>query len=219
MDNHYHFIIKCHESSISNIMHRINNNFGKYYNISYKRSGHVFQDRYKGILVKDDKYLLSLLRYVHQNPVKANMCKNVCDYKWSSDYFYRNNIGSSLVCIDFILNIFSPDRNAALKEYVKFMDAAEMEESIDFEDADVIGEMEDNEKDDEIPSLDDILNKVTEGNGEIINKIKAGSRTRELTGYKKMYVAESLSYNYTMKEIGENIGISDVAVWKLANKE
>jgi len=87
MDNHYHFIIKCHESSISNIMHRINSNFGKYYNISYRRSGHVFQDRYKGLLVKDDKYLLSLLRYVHQNPVKANMCKNVCDYKWSSDYF------------------------------------------------------------------------------------------------------------------------------------
>jgi len=55
------------------IMQRVNNDFSKYYNIFNKRTGHVFQGRYKGILVKDDKYLLSLLRYVHQNPVKANM--------------------------------------------------------------------------------------------------------------------------------------------------
>lgn len=219
MDNHYHMVIKCHEDSISSLMHRINGDFGKYYNISFKRSGHVFQGRYKGILVKDNKHLLSLLRYVHQNPVKANICKRVCDYKWSSDSFYRYNKGKSLVNIDFILNIFSPDRKVALKEYVKFMDVAELEESIDFEDTDVIGETEEQEKDSGIPLLDDILNKVTEGNEHIINQIKAGSRIRELTCYKKLYIEEALSCNYSLKEIGDNIGISKSAIWKLAVKE
>lgn len=65
MDNHYHIVIRSRDVNISMIMHRVNNDFSKYYNISNKRNGHVFQDRYKGILVKDDKYLLSLLRYVH----------------------------------------------------------------------------------------------------------------------------------------------------------
>ncbi|NLB33912.1 MAG: transposase, partial [Tissierellia bacterium] len=85
MDNYYHLVIRSNEVSISNIMQRINIDFSKYFNISNNRSDHVFQDRYKGILVKDDKYLLSLLRYVHQNPVKANMCKCVSNYYLSSD--------------------------------------------------------------------------------------------------------------------------------------
>lgn len=61
------------------------------------------------------------------------MCNRVSDYKWSSDYLYRNNKRKQLVYIDFILNIFSCDRNQAIAEYIKFMDANEMEESEEFE--------------------------------------------------------------------------------------
>ncbi len=219
MDNHYHIIIKCYEDGISRIMHKINNDFSKYFNCSNHRSGHVFQERFKGILVKDDKYLLSLLRYVHQNPVKANMCNRVSDYKWSSDYLYRNNKQKQFVHIDFILNIFSCDRNKAIAEYIKFMDADEMEESAEFEYTDIIGDVKIQKKETEILSLDDILNEVTENNEELICKIKNGSRVRELTNYKKLYIQKALSYKYSMNEIGNNIGISDAAVCKLANKE
>lgn len=66
-----------------------------------------------------------------------------------------------------------------------------------------------------IPSLYTILKKVTEGNEQIINNIKAGFRTRELTSYKN----QTLSRNYSLREIGENIGISKAAVWKLIGKE
>ena len=228
MDNHYHFIIKCHEYGISTIMHRINCNYGKYYNALYNRTGHVFQDRYNGILVRNEGYLFSLLRYIHQNPVKANMCKNISDYSWSSDYFYRNNKCRSIVHIDAILNAFSSDRNTAIKQYIKYMDAPGMEESTKFEDTDAIGEKEENEetveteeqeKDAVILSLDDILNKVTENDKTIIYKIKSGSRIRELTQYKKMYVMKALSFKYTMKEIGENIGITKAAVLKLTKNQ
>ncbi|MGB4439295.1 MAG: transposase [Sedimentibacter sp.] len=140
MDNHYHIVIRTRDVYISSIMHRVNNDFSKFYNISNKRSGHVFQERYSSFLVKDDKYLLSLLRYVHQNPVKANMCKNVPDYKWSSDSSYRKNLQGQLVDIDFVLNIFSLDRKVAIEEYIKFMDSSELEESSSFEDIQIIGE-------------------------------------------------------------------------------
>ena len=219
MDNHYHLVIRSHEVNISTIMHRINNDFSKYFNISNNRTGHVFQDRYKGILVKDDKYLLSLLRYVHQNPVKANMCNKVSDYYWSSDSSYRKNIQGQLVVIDFVLNIFSLNRKAAIEEYVKFMDSSVLEESSSFEDIDIIGEYKTAVEQVKIErqSLDDILYEAT--NDEVLFKlIKDGSRKRKLTEYKKLYIMKSLSANYTMDEIGRNIGISESAVCLLANK-
>lgn len=219
MDNHYHLVIRSHEVNISTIMHRINNDFSKYFNISNNRTGHVFQDRFKGILVKDDKYLLSLLRYVHQNPVKANMCNKVSDYYWSSDSSYRKNIQGQLVVIDFVLNIFSLNRKAAIEEYVKFMDSSVLEESASFEDIDIIGEYKTAVEQVKIErqSLDDILYEAT--NDEVLFKlIKDGSRKRKLTEYKKLYIMKSLSANYTMDEIGRNIGISESAVCLLANK-
>ena len=217
MDNHYHLVIRSNEVSISNIMQRINNDFSKYFNISNKRSGHVFQDRYTGILVKDDKYLLSLLRYVHQNPVKANMCKCVSNYYWSSDSSYRKNLHGQLVDIDFILNIFSLNRKAAIDEYIKFMDSSKLEEYSKFEDIDILGECKTSVNEDEKQTLDDILYEVT-NDEELFTAIKNGSRKRNLTEYKRLYVMRALSENYTMIEIGKNIGISESAVSLLVKK-
>lgn len=220
MDNHYHIVIRTREIYISSIMHRLNNDFSKFYNISNKRSGHVFQERYSGFLVKDDKYLLSLLRYVHQNPVKANMCKNVSDYKWSSDTSYRKNLQGQLVDIDFVLDIFSLNRKVAIEEYMKFMDSVGLEDSSKFECVNGIDEHKTSNvktKGDR-QSLDDILYEVVSNDKELFNLIKAASRKRSLAEYKKAYVLKSLSYNYTMREIGKNIGISESAVCLLANK-
>jgi len=221
MDNHYHIVLRMHEVPISDIMHRIDLKFSKYYNLTYNKSGHVFQDRYKGILVEDDKYLLSLLRYVHQNPVKAKMCRKVSDYYWSSDSYYRKNIQGKIVDIDFVLRLFSEDRNNALVEYRKFMDSTVLEESADFEDVLIIGELK--SKSIDIPliktekkTLDEILYEVA-GDEVIFDEIKRGSRKRELTNYKMLYVEKAINNNYKMKEIGLNIGISEVAVHKLNN--
>lgn len=221
MDNHYHIVIRTHDVPLSEIMHRIDLGFSKYFNFTYKRSGHVFQDRYKGLLVKDDKYLLSLLRYVHQNPVKAKMCKKVSEYFWSSDDFYRKNMYELLIDIDFVLNMFSLNRNDAIVEYKKFMDSSEMEDSAYFEDSLNIGEIISSSIDTQIikqdrETLDKILSEVC-NDESIFDKIKSGSRKRDLTKYKMKYVEKALHCNYKMKEIGLNIGISEVAVHKLNN--
>ena len=92
MTNHVHMLIGTEEMHIGRIMKRINMIYSIYFNKRYNLIGHLFQDRYKSRLIKDDVHLLEVSRYIHLNPVKANMVKNPEDYKWSS---YRSIIGLS----------------------------------------------------------------------------------------------------------------------------
>lgn len=220
MDNHYHVVLRTKGEVLSKAMHRINMDFAKTYNREKKRTGHVYEKRYKGILVKDDTYLLSLLRYVHQNPVKAKMCRRVGDYKWSSDFLYRNNKEEGCVNIDFILDMFSKDRKKAIVEYSKFMDEETFERSEEFEDIKIIGDRVPFEKVsyDNKPkeSLDDILRQITFDEADY-KLIKKASRKRSLTGLKIRYIEECLRRNYSMEDIGNNIGISQSAVSQLMN--
>lgn len=224
MDNHYHMIVQTLDTPLQDIMHRINNRYSKFYNFLKSRTGHVFENRYKSILVKDDRYLLSLLRYVHQNPIKAQMCREVRDYKWSSDKSYRLNKSGELVDIDFILDIFSEDRPRAINEYHKFMDHKQLEEANVFEDVKFIGNIEKDE--DPIDTyilltkrkdLDDILKDITEEE-DIYRLIKTGSRKRKLTTYKQEYIEKALKSNYTMKEIANSLSVSEVAIFKMHEK-
>ncbi len=221
MDNHYHVIMKTDMELIGSVMHRINTEFAKTYNRIKKRTGHVYEKRYKGILVKDDSYLLSLLRYVHQNPVKAKMCKSVADCQWSSDLVYRRNVGDGLVSIDFILDMFARDRKKALVEYARFMDEDDFESSELFEDAAVIGNVEPlkvSKTLEEVSreSMDEIL-KLVSVSEEDFKRIKSASRARRLTPLKIRYIEECLKRNYRMEDIGKNIGISQAAVSKMLN--
>ncbi len=75
MNNHYHFLVQTFNIPISKIMHRINTRYAKYYNYKTKRTGPVFEDRYTGIPVEDEGYLLTLIRYIHNNPVSAKYVK------------------------------------------------------------------------------------------------------------------------------------------------
>ena len=107
MGNHYHIIIQPLDKELGMIFQRINLNYSKYYNNKYDRSGHVFQGRYTAILVHDQRYLLGLLRYIHQNPIKANLAPRIKDYTWSSDVFHLTNISDKLVDIDIILELLT----------------------------------------------------------------------------------------------------------------
>ena len=71
MDNHYHFVVETAEGNLSKGMRQLNGVYTQYFNRQYNRVGHVFQGRYKAILVKKETYLLELSRYVVLNPVRA----------------------------------------------------------------------------------------------------------------------------------------------------
>ncbi len=92
MSNHVHLLLKAEEEDIGQIMKRIEVRYVQYYNWKYSRGGHLFQDRYKSEPVETDEYLTTVLRYIHQNPVKANITKDLTAYGHSS---YSEYIGKS----------------------------------------------------------------------------------------------------------------------------
>lgn len=89
MGNHVHLLIKTNVEDIGQVIKRIGVRYVYWFNLKYRRVGHLFQDRFKSEPVENDSYILSVLRYIHQNPVKAGICSKPDDYKWSSynEYF------------------------------------------------------------------------------------------------------------------------------------
>ncbi len=112
MDNHVHIVVKAEPLGLAKAIKSINIKYAMKFNQQRDRIGHVFQDRYKSEAVKDDKYLLQVIRYVHNNPVKAKMVKSLGDYNWSSynEYISENTIIKSQQK-QFILGYFSNNIN------------------------------------------------------------------------------------------------------------
>ena len=90
MSNHYHLLIKTTGPNLSKIMHYINGSYTTYFNVKRGKSGHLFQGRYKSLVIDADSYFKELTRYIHLNPIRAKMVENPWDYKWSS---YKAYIG------------------------------------------------------------------------------------------------------------------------------
>jgi len=84
MDNHVHLLLRETSTPLETIMKRIGIKYAAYFNNRYSRSGHLFQDRFKSEGVEDDRYFLTVLRYILRNPVKAGICPEPGDYLWSS---------------------------------------------------------------------------------------------------------------------------------------
>ncbi|RKD33498.1 transposase [Thermohalobacter berrensis] len=124
MNNHIHLLINENSEDISYIMKSINVSYVKYYNKKYKRCGHLFQGRFKSECVDNESYLLSVLRYIHQNPVDARIALKCIDYDWSSykEYIYPNKKSYSLIDRNFILKQFSTDPYKAVDYFRDFHD-------------------------------------------------------------------------------------------------
>ncbi|MFN2356956.1 MAG: transposase [Desulfotignum sp.] len=88
MKNHVHLAIQVGETPLSQIMQNVSFRYTRHINSRQKRFGHLFQGRYKAILIDKDNYLLELVRYIHCNPVRAKICENPADYQWSSHNAY-----------------------------------------------------------------------------------------------------------------------------------
>lgn len=118
MDNHIHLIVKEGKDPIARTIKRIAASYSYYFNKKYKRIGHVFQERFKSENIENESYLLSAIRYVHQNPLKPGI-GTIEGYKWSS---YRDYMGEGRKITDTeeILSIVSNSQEKALVEFVKF---------------------------------------------------------------------------------------------------
>lgn len=118
MPNHYHFLIKqVEDNGISDFMHNLNTSYTKYFNISHKRTGRLFEYTFKAVEIKTDEQLLHVSRYIHLNPLIANLVTNLEKYKWSSYLDYIGLRNGILCNKDFILNFFN-DSPIQYKQFV-----------------------------------------------------------------------------------------------------
>ncbi len=122
MRNHYHLVLETVEANLSRGMRHLNGVYTQRFNRRHGRVGHVFQGRYKAILVQKDAYLLTLSRYVALNPVRAGVVGHPAEWPWSS---YRAMVGlepsPDWLATDWVLSQFGPERAQAIRAYERFV--------------------------------------------------------------------------------------------------
>jgi len=134
MDNHYHLLMETPKANLSKIMQNINTSYTVYINRKYGRTGHLFQGRFKAIIVDKDGYLVALSRYIHLNPGRAGLVKVPGEYRWTSyRAFMEGEVGQSLVDTADTLSYFSKRRRRAIVAYREFVERDERRNENAFE--------------------------------------------------------------------------------------
>jgi len=122
MGNHYHLVIETPMPNMSAGMRQLNGVYTQRLNRRHRRVGHVFQGRYKAILVERDAYLLELCRYVVLNPVRAGMVSDVSQWAWSSYHATAGLQGKpQWLSIDWLLSQFGNQRGRCVERYIQFV--------------------------------------------------------------------------------------------------
>jgi len=219
MDNHYHIVIETAEANLSKGMRHLNGIYTQYHNRKHSRVGHVFQGRFKGILVERDNYLLELSRYVVLNPVRAKMTKTTKAWKWSSYKAMTGEVPApTWLETDWILEQFAKQRKKAIEKYINFI-----REGIDLP-----------------PIWKQLKNQIFLGSEKFINKNQKTINKREtldeVPQLQKRKLPKSLEYydnkckdqkqailnaylsdGYTLKEIGEYFGRHYSTISRIVN--
>lgn len=220
MSNHYHLLIETPDGNLSRGMRQLNGVYTQRFNKRHGRTGHIFQGRFKAILVQKESYLLEVCRYVVLNPVRAGLVSYPEEWKWSS---YLATMGMvekpKFLCSDWILAQLGHDMVTARKAYRDFVITGIKKESPwkDLKGGTFLGKenfieevkefLKGKERIKEIPRIERFVGRPPLK--EIFGEIK--TKPLEIKG---MYAAH-VRYGYTLKEIGDFLGIHYSTVSKL----
>ena len=206
MPNHIHLEIKDENRKLSQIIHSIATSYANYFNKKYQRKGHLFENRFQSKNVENICYILNLVRYIHQNPLKAGIDK-MENYKWSSylEYFKNTEIKEEDAIVDTkeIIEIFLPERDLdyARKEFLAFnRKFLKFHESVELLEYEMRNSLTDKEviyfikEELEIDNIQEIQKYNIEYRNRIIRKIT------KLKGTKKVQVARILGITLKMLE-------------------
>jgi putative transposase len=225
MDNHYHLVVETPDANLSRGMRQLNGEYAQLFNWWHKKIGHVFQGRYKAILVEKESYLLEVCRYVVLNPVRAHIVLEPKEWKWSS---YCATIGQTdtvvKLSVEKLLAQFSDTKRSAVRAYVDFINDG-MEKSSIWEDlkgqiilgtdnfAEKISRMLEGEKDNmkEIPQMQRYVGRP------LLEDIFC-DLDHKAKGVKVQAVNEAYSYGYTMRQIAGYLGVHYTTVSRLLKK-
>jgi len=124
MSNHYHLLIETAEGNLSQGMRQLNARYSQYFNWRHELVGHVFQGRYKAILVQRERYLLELIRYIVLNPVRAGVVSSAAEWPWSSHRYVLGKLPApKWLNMDWLLSCFGQSHTEALDSYIRFVEA------------------------------------------------------------------------------------------------
>jgi len=226
MNNHYHLLIDTPKGNLSHIMRHINGAYSTYFNIRHRRAGHLFQGRYKAILVDADAYAGELSRYIHLNPFRAGMVDAPEHYAWSSYACYIDKGKSpDWLTIDFILGYFSGYNISPKQKYKEFVSTKMLgtyESPLQGTVAStILGQdcfieeirethLKNRAKDRNLPALNELSASLDVN--EIYNTIKSVVKDNPslLRNY-TLYLCRNYS-GKSLREIGNYFGISEAAV-------
>lgn len=222
MSNHVHLLIETGAAPLSKILQGINQSYTAYFNRAYKTVGHLFQGRYKAILCDRDQYLLSLVKYMHLNPVRAKIVKTAEEYPWSSHPCYAHKTkGNEFIDEDQVLRLFSEDKAKARKLYRAFMDDGLVVDKDDIYttiDQRVLGdesflnrimvssEVElDSRRRQRQYSLPEIAMGIEKGYGITVGNLREKSKDRDILTGRKVFSLVASEYGYKGREIARHI--------------
>ncbi len=223
MDNHYHLIVETPEANLSRGMRQLNGVYTQIFNRRHGRVGHLFQGRYKAILVEKESYLLELVRYVVLNPVRSGLVSHPGVWKWSS---YRATVGEEesppFLTVDWILGQFSEKRLEAQKAYRSFVAEGkgvrlwEKLESGVFLGSEGFVEnlkphLEEKLADKEIPKSQRLATRPALE--QLFSKTRRDKKTRNALIYQAVN-----DHGYTLREVGEFLGLHYSTVSKAFRK-
>jgi putative transposase len=208
MDNHFHLLIETPEGNLSIGMRQLNGVYTQAFNKRHGRTGHLFQGRYKAILIQKDSHLLEVCRYVVQNPVRAGLAEDPGQWRWSS---YSATAGrekpSSCLTTSWVLGQFSSKRRKAEREYREYVHRGMERESIW---AGVRGQA--------IFGEDDFVDKLTDylGRHKDVPEIPKSQRYATRPALEKLFRESILSdrakRDRTIREAVEKFGYTQRAV-------
>jgi REP element-mobilizing transposase RayT len=226
MDNHYHILIETPLGNLSKIMQHINSAYTTYFNLKRERSGHLFQGRYRSILVEVDEYAKELSRYIHLNPVRAKMVKTPEEYQWSSYSYYADKKKKpEWLYRDFILGYFGKRLSTSQRNYKEFVHSL-VEKDYDSPFADVIYSvilgspeyaqqikdtfLKNKPQDRELPALEELIDRpdIDTISDMVDSLIQTDDR---LAKQIKLYFCHKYS-GLKLKEIGKYFGIGESGV-------
>ena len=217
MSNHVHLLVETHRIPLSKIFQGINQSYTMYFNRKYKTVGHLFQGRYKAILCDRDAYLISLVKYIHLNPVRAKIAKAAGEYRCSSHGSYEKQKDNEIVDTDRVLRMFSEDKTQARKLYRAYIDdgiEVKKEDIYKTVSQRILGEehfidkvMEkvderfENKRQLHKYSLKKIAETIGKNKGITINQLREKSRNREILAVRKLVSFTASEFGYKGKEI------------------
>ena len=220
MSNHYHLLVETPDANLSKGMRQLNGVYTQRFNRKHKRVGHVYQGRYKAIIVQKEAYLLELARYIVLNPVRARMVRSAKDWPWSS---YRATAGfiaaPPWLTTDWILAAFGKRKKTACERYRQFVAEGKNQPRV----------------------WEKLKNQVYLGDDAFIEKLKAKlpkdvdlseipscqrrAPAKPLSHYEKRHKyrdeAIQAAYNsggYTLKALGEYFGLHYSMISRIVNR-